>query len=105
MDPVSTLQWVNAGSGLLNAVGGLNRQTPDYTASGMGPTVSGADVDFSGFTVATGQAKATGATISKTPSSTFSGAPSDAGAQQGGSFSPALLIGLAAITGMFAGNS
>lgn len=105
MDPVSTLQWVNAGSNLLNAVGGLNRQAPDYTASGMGPTVSGSDVDFSGFTVATGQAKATGATISKTPSSNYSGAPASDGAASGGGFSTMLAIGLASLAGLMAGGS
>ncbi len=78
------LEWIQAGSQLLNAVGGLGGSPPPSQAySGLAPTVSRADLDFSGFTVATGQARADGAKISKTSSDSLSGAPAAAPAPSG----------------------
>ncbi len=60
------LDFINAGSALLGAVGSLNARpaVPGIASSG-GPLANKTDVDFSGFTVATGGSRAEGATISK----------------------------------------
>lgn len=78
----TALDWINAGSNLLGAVGSLNAPppAPGFATSG-GPLANKADVDFSGFTVATGQARATGATVSKSSADGLAGAvPSSVGA-------------------------
>ena len=90
MDPIS---WINAGSSLLSALkGGAGAPAPGYAPAGNAPSVATTDADFSGFTVATGNARADGARISKTsrdgidtPGVGFAGAFSDV--------SPAILIG------------
>lgn len=79
------LEWINAGSQLLGAVGSLKGGSAAPAAPGIassgGPLANKADVDFSGFTVATGNARADGATISKTSADGLAGAaPSSAGA-------------------------
>lgn len=104
MEPVSALQWVNAGSQLLNAVGGLQGKgaAPGYAMSGQGPSMPKSDVDFSGFTVATGRATANGATIKKNPTDTLGASDGGSG---GGGFSPLLVIGLASLAGLMSGNS
>lgn len=78
----TALDWVNAGSNLLGAVGSLNAKPaqPGFATSG-GPLANKADVDFSGFTVATGNARADGATVSKSSADGLAGAvPSSVGA-------------------------
>lgn len=105
MEPVTALQWVNAGSSLLSSVGGLQGKgaAPGYAMSGQGPTISKSDIDFSGFTVATGGATATGANIKKSPADNISAGMGDGGS--GGSMSPLLIIGLASLAGLFSGNA
>lgn len=99
MDPVTALQWVNAGSNLLNAVGGAQGRgaAPGFASSG--PASSKAENDFSGFTVATGNAKATGATISKNPTDSI-GAAADDKPSGIGSLSPGLVMAGAAALGL-----
>lgn len=72
------LAWVNAGSQLLNAVGGLGGKSaqPGVSTSGNAPIFATADLDFSGFTVATGGSKANGATIDKVSSNAAGSLPS-----------------------------
>lgn len=85
------LEWIQAGSQLLQAVGGLGGSPPPSQAySGMAPTVSRADLDFSGFTVATGSARADGAKISKTSSDALGQTP--AAPAQGGSVLGAIAL-------------
>lgn len=88
------LAWINAGSGLLNAVGGLKPQNaqPGISTSGNAPIFNTSEQDFSGFTVATSGAKANGATIDKV-SSNSGGLPS--ALSDLGNLNPALVIGLA----------
>lgn len=59
---------LTAGSQILGAVGGLRAApaTPGVATSGLAPLTNNTDADFSGFTVATGRARADGATITKT---------------------------------------
>lgn len=95
MDPVTTLQWVNAGSNLLNSLKSGAGSAPGYAVSG--PANSKADIDFSGFTVATGHATANGANIKKSPADQVNGASSDAGSS---SISPGLVVGLASLAGL-----
>ncbi len=68
------LDFITAGSQLLGAVGSLNGRpaAPGYALSG-GPLSNKTDVDFSGFTVATGGSKAEGATISKSTADALGG--------------------------------
>ena len=97
---MAVLEWISAGSQLLNAIGGLNGQSaaPGNALSGnAGATAVRSDVDFSGFTVATGQARADGAKISKT-NSDATGIPS--AAQSLSSVSPGLLLAGAAALGL-----
>ena len=95
VEPVTALQWVNAGSNLLNSLKNGAGSAPGYAMSG--PANSKADVDFSGFTVATGQATANGANIKKSPADQVNGASSDAGSSP---VSPGLIVGLAAAAGL-----
>lgn len=70
---MSALAWLQAGSQLLGAVGGLGAAPPSSAVSGIAPTISSSAVDFSGFTVATGSARAEGATITKPSSDSVGG--------------------------------
>lgn len=96
MEPVTALQWVNAGSNLLNSLKSGAGSAPGYAMSG--PANSKADIDFSGFTVATGNATANGANIKKSPADQVNGASSDAGSSS--PVSPGLIVGLAAAAGL-----
>lgn len=89
----AALPWIKAGSDLLGAVGGLNGKNaePGIASSG-GTAVINNDADFSGFTVATGKARADGARISKT-SSDGVGTPSASLTGALGDVSPLWLIG------------
>lgn len=89
MDP---LTWINAGSSLLNAVGGLNGKNAEPGIASSGGTAAlNTDVDFSGFTVATGNAKASGAKINKTSSDGI-GTPAASLSGMLGDVSPVVLI-------------
>ncbi len=93
------LEYVQAGTSLLNALNGLGggAAQPGVAQSGMGPTTSRSDVDFSGWTVATGGSKADGAKINKTSSDATGAAPAAGGI---GGLSPPLILGLAAGAGL-----
>ena len=98
----AALPWINAGTGLISALGGLGGKS----AAPAGPAISGAptmlqnDLDFSGFTVATGQGKADGAKINKTSSDSLTGTPGESTGSGGLSMSPSLILGLAAAAGL-----
>ncbi|MBN9407626.1 MAG: hypothetical protein J0H69_00625 [Burkholderiales bacterium] len=99
-DPIS---WINAGSSLLNALNGGGAAPAGPAISGA-PTMLNNDLDFSGFTVATGQGKADGAKINKTSSDSLSQPGTNAGASASGgllsNISPGLVLGLAAAAGL-----
>lgn len=88
------LAWIQAGSSLLNAVGGLGGKSasPGVATSGNAPIFNTSEQDFSGFTVATSGARATGATIDKV-SSTAGGLPSTLSDLS--NLNPMLVLGLA----------
>lgn len=96
------LAWIKAGSELLNAVGGLNAgpAAPGVATSGNAPIGLKSDVDFSGWTVATGNGRADGARINKTSSDAL-GADTPAAMQNLlGGLSPITLIALALGAGL-----
>lgn len=97
-DPIS---WINAGSQLLNAVGGAQAKpaAPGVATSGGAPIGLKADVDFSGWTVATGSGKADGATILKSQSDAL-GTDMQPMAQILGGLSPVTVIAGALALGL-----
>lgn len=94
------LAWINAGSGLLNAIGGLNGQSaqPGIATSGNAPIFNTSEQDFSGFTVATSGAKANGATIDKVASNQAGSLPSALSGLS--NINPLVILAIAAAAGI-----
>jgi hypothetical protein len=94
--------WIKAGSDIISSLVRTPAAAP-ATSGGMVSTPTAQDFDFSGFTVATGNARATGAPNYKTTAGVGNGTPASAPAS-GGGISPGLLVaGLAAVLA-FMGN-
>lgn len=89
-------QWIQAGSNVLASV--LKPPSSSPAISGA-PVYTSQDFDFSGFTVATGGSKATGAPNNKTSAPELG----VAGTGAASSISPVLMVGLAALAGFIWG--
>ena len=86
-------QWIQAGSQVLASLVRPPAAAPSESG-GMVSTPTSQDFDFSGFTVATGGSRATGATNNKTQAGTGNNPPGTASSS--GGLSPLLVAGLAA---------
>ena len=93
---------IAAASQLIGAVGSLNAApaTPGIAGPSGGALGNKADVDMSGWTVATGKARAEGATISKTSSDAIGQQPGGAAAGLMGGNAGATLAGMGISPGM-----
>ncbi len=95
--------WITAGASLINALTGGGGAPAGPSISGA-PITSKADYDFSGFTVATGNARADGAKITKTSSDSLSGNQPTSSSSSSG-ISGSMILGLAALAGLVWGGS